>query len=478
MRWYRTLKPGQRRILLGLLVSLVAVLGLLGWSVWRTIGAPQAPQASPPLPTPGPTRTPSPTPSPTPTLTPAPTLTATPPPFDIAQAGIIAARVSDARGRSARWSTPLTLINSQLDMSVALYHLYATHPPSLLRLQPQLAALRLWHWEEVRVDPVAQAQAMAALYNSETEELYLRRDWSDARDVLEWQIAYGYARAVPDQYGDLPRLIANADSLDHKLALTAVGDGDALFSLWRYAGVEPGSDQAQAMTDAIAAAVTPRWRPSDPLLNDLSQLAFTLGATFFTDLYALGGAEAVDAAILRPPRSTAQLLHVERYLADEIPLRLAPLQPQLGRGWALRYTDTLGEALIRLTMQEWSEGALATDDIAEHIAHWRGDLLHVWDGPADAAAGTQAEAIAWQTVWDSGRSAASYYGALVQTVPHPLLPGRIDDTTPPAELRGGRWWAGPQGALYLYRQTNRVWLVWGTDVAAVETLGIALRATR
>ena len=478
MRWYRTLTRGQRWILLGLLFGLIAVLGLLGWNVWNAL---TLPQTLSPLPTPTlrPTLTPSLTPTPTLTLTPSPTPTATPlPPFDIAQAGMIAAGVSDARGRVARWSTPLTLVNDQLAMSVILYRLYDAHPPSVLQLQPHLQALRLWFWDEVRVDPVAQAPAVAALYASDTEELYLRRDWPGARDVLEWQIAYGYARAVPDQYGELPRLIANADSLDHRLALAAVGDGDALFSLWRYAGARPGSAQALALTDAIAKAITPRWRlTTDPLLDDLSQLSLRLGGAFMADLYTHGGAAAVDAAVLRPPRSTAQLLHIERYLADDVPQVLTPLQPQLGRDWVLSSTETLGEALIRLALLEWSAGTIATNDVAvrdmaERVSHWNGDLLQIWGGPEGA------DAIAWQTVWDSSENAINFYETLLEIMPQPLLPGPIDNTRPPARLLGGRWWAGAQGAVFLHRRADRVWLAWGTDVAAVETLGIALRATR
>ncbi|GEM_PF-585093 len=472
-RWYKTLTLRQRRILLAMLVGLIAVLGLLGWNVWRAMSLMQM---SSPLPTPTlrPTLTPSLTPTSTLTLTPSSTTTVTPlPPFDIAQAGLIAVGVSDARGQLARWSTPLTLVNDKLGMSVILYRLYDAYPPLVLQLQPYLQALRLWFWEELRVDPVAQAPAVAALYASDTEELYLRRDWPGARDVLEWQIAYGYARAVPDQYGDLPRLIENADSLDHRLALAAVGDGDALFSLWRYAGAQPGSAQAQGLTDAIADAITPRWRLiTDPLLDGLSQLPLRLGAAFVTDLYAQGGTTAVDAAVLRPPRSTAQLLHVERYLADDMPRMVTSLQPQLGSGWVLSGTDTLGEALIYLTLLEWGDGEIDADDIAEHTAHWNGDLLQVWGGPEGA------DAIVWQTVWDSSESAINFHDTLVEIMPQPLLPGPIDNTHPPARLLGGRWWAGSQGAIFIYHRADRVLLAWGTDVAAVETLGIALRATR
>ncbi len=470
MRWYHSLTAIQRRVLWGLALSVILVIGLLGWSVWTTLTSQTAHSPLPtttfqdsilpsPSPSPPPTRTPSPTPTSPATSTPLP-------PFDVAQAGLIAVGVSDARGLLPRWSTPLTLVDAH-NMSVVLYEHYTTHPPLPLHIQTTLQALRLWLWEDeqVRVDPVAQATALAALYASDTDELYARRDWTGLRDIAEWQIAYGYARAIPNQYGQLSQLIANADSLDRRLALTAGGDGDALFSLWRYADATPGSAQAQALAEAIATATMPRWKPSDPLLSDLSRLTLDLGGTFVTDLYAQGGIAAVDAAVLRPPRSTEQLLHADRYLEDDAPELLTPLQPALGRGWVQTQTETLGEALLRLVLLEWSNGSINVDS----IAHWGGDLLQVWAGPAGA------DAVLWQTTWDSNQGAVDFYGKLLKILPRPLLPGLIRDTTPAAKLPAGRWWAGRQGAIFLYRSLNHVWLVWGTDVTAVETIGAMLK---
>ncbi len=472
MRWYRSLTTSQRRVLGILTVSVVLVIGLLAWSVWTTLTSPSPLPSLPTtvfqnsvLPSPSPTRPLALTPVSTATATPPPTATPLPP-FDVAQAGNIAAGVSDARGLLPRWSTPLTLVDMHT-MAVILYRRYEEHPSLPLQMETTLRALRLWRWkdEQVRVDLVAQASVLAALYAADTDDLYVRRDWSGLRDILEWQIAYGYARAIPNQYGQLSRLIANADSLDHRLALTAAGDGDALFSLWLYAGTTPDSAQAQGLVNVIAMADMPRWKLSDPLLSDFSRLSLDLGAAFVADLYTQGGKAAVDAAVLRPPRSTEHLLHVERYLADDTPVQLKPLQPKLERGWVLTQTETLGEALLRLTLREWSRGTL---DVKQ-VSGWGGDLLQVWDGPAGA------DVVLWQTVWDSSAAAVNFYGDLVEILPRPLLPGLIRDQTPAANLRGGHWWAGRQGAVYLYRSLNRVWLVWGKDEAAVVAVANTLR---
>ena len=182
------------------------------------------------------------------------------------------------------------------------------------------------------------------------------------------------------------------------------------------------------------------------------------------DPLSVGGTEALNTAVQRPPRSTEQLLHVDRYLDDDEPVVLMPIEPALERDWTPTQTDTLGEAMIRLTLLEWSNGDIAPDDVAS----WGGDLLQIWTG-LDGA-----DVVLWQTAWDSGHDAATFYGQLYDILPRPLLPGLIRDTTPSAALPRGRWWAGRQGAVFLYHYANRVWLVWGTDPTAVETVGAAL----
>lgn len=464
MRWYRELTRSQQRILLGLAAGVTLVIGLLGWSVWSTLQT-QPAQSPPPTPFSPLSVLPSPTPQPAPTrtLTPSPTST---PRFDIGQAGIIAAAVADARGLLPRWNTPLTLVEST-DLSAILIRYYDEQPPLPLDSRATLEALRLWFWDDaanVHINPYAQSLRAGAIYIPETEELYLRRDWYDPADTLRIQIAYSYARALPDQHGELPQLIADAATFDRRLALTATGDGDALLALWRYADVEPETAEAQALAETVAEAIMPRWKPDDPLLNDLSRLSFDLGGTFAAALYAEGGLDALDAAIQRPPRSTEQLLHIDRYLDDDEPVVLAPLEPALARGWTLTQTDTLGEAMLRLVLLEWSNGRIDPDA----VPHWGGDLIQIWTGPEGA------DAVLWQTVWDSSRDAATFYAQLHDILPRPLLPGLVRDTTAAASLPRGRWWAGRQGAVFLHRTANRIVLVWGTDPEAVEAVGAAL----
>ncbi|MGC9348563.1 MAG: hypothetical protein ACP5JG_10535 [Anaerolineae bacterium] len=460
MQWYRSLTTQQRAILIALAVSVIVVVGLLAWSVgstMRTTPNSASPLATPVgqsvLPTPGSVASATPTTSPSPT----------PPLFDVSEAGVVAAEVAEARQSRTRWGTPLTLVE-EYSLSVALYQWYERWPPLVQRARRPLELLNLWFWELLRPDVVAQSERTAALYAPQLEELYLRQDWNGDLDVLETQLAYGYARALPDQYGDLVTLMEDATSLDRQIALEAVADGDAMVSVWRYYGVEPGDREAAGLQERVADAICPYWRVDDPLLEDLSCLTLEIGTSFAGAQYREGGLAALDEVILRPPRSTEQILHPERYLAQDEPAVLVPLEPEFGQNWILTETETLGEALIGVLLLEWSEGQLQPDAALD----WGGDLLQAWEGPEGS------RVVLWQTAWDSARAAGRVYADLRDLMPDPLVGGFIRDTTVPADLPRGRWWAGSRGALFLYRRADEVWLIWGDDPEAVAFVGSSI----
>jgi hypothetical protein len=472
--WIRALTAAQQRILGSLALSVVVVTGVLVWSVWSTLRQPPAPSplATPSPPqataTPMPTATPTGTPTPTPTPSPAPTVA-----FDISRAGIIASEVAAARQVSERWGTPLTLVD-ETGMARTLHTHYQENPLLAARLRPVLTAFRLWFWDPLRVDVVTQSQRGASFYSPQLRELYLRRDWTGTQAALELHLSYGYARAIPEQIGNLSahreEAFAGSTTRDRALTLEAVAEGDALVAVLLHQGVEPGSPRAMQIQAELAEAICPVWRDDDPLLRALSCIAFELGADFATTLYREGGTAAMDAAILRPPRSTKQLLHPELYLqpASIVGERagdgvdpLNPLQPSLGRGWGLTVTDTLGEALTAVILQEWGNEIVEP----ETVAGWNGDLLQVWE-----TGEREAWVAAWQLAWERSVIAGRVYGHLLNGLPDILVPGLVTHTATPAHVPRGRWWSGSEGTAFLYRSRDRIWLIWGTDADIVATV--------
>ncbi len=438
--------PRQTRLLVVMALAVLAMLGFLGWTVWSTLNAPVntvslLPTPLPPSPTPTPTRDPF-------TLTPSPT-----PPFEMRETGEIAAAVAQARELLPRWETPFNFV-SEYELSIILHYRYQTVQPFPVREQRTLQILDLWPEGPVSVDAVAQAKSAAALYLPEEEQLYLRRDWTGSADNLRKLLAYSFARAIPEQHGNLQRLRADAPTLDQRLALDAVAEGDAWFSLTRYVGLAPDDPATAELSALIARAAYPQWRAQDPLVFDLNWLALKMGAHFAAARYAQGGIPALDEALRRPPRSTEQLLYPDRYAADDRPMLVEPVTPPLGRGWQITLTETLGAAMMQVML----ETVLPPNSFA--VEGWGGDLIQVWEGPDGA------RLYIWQTVWDSG-SAAAVMVSPFKT----LLPQRVAATGTsvlPAGLPRGQWWTGRRGGAFFYRTANHIWLIWGDDPDVVK----------
>lgn len=451
MRWLEDLTPRQRLIVGGLAVGVVVVVGVMTWMVWRSTQM-LTPLSLLPTPTPGPTATPQDTPTPGPTPTPF---------FDTVAAGTLAREVAEARGVLPRWETPLTLIDTY-DLSVILYRRYQTQLPFPLSDRTTFETLGLWSSRRIlEPDPVAQAEQAAALYFPEEGQLYLRKDWEEVA-TLRALVAYGYARALADQYGDLARLQTAATSLDHRLTLEALAAGDALLALSLHAGVAPDSPEAQALMDTVIATTLPVWRNGFPLLDDLTALPLALGRDFAAAIYEEGGLAAMDEAVRRPPRTTEQLHHPKDY-RDRVAFTVfEPLDIDLGAGWEPALTETIGESLMSVTFAEWN-----ADVFTATIEGWDGDLLQIWNGPDDR------QVILWQTAWDSTQDATTVATALRDTLPAQVR-GTIQSTTLPSGLPWGQWWESAQDAAYARRYIEEVWLVWGTDITAVETIAAAL----
>ncbi len=441
MEWWTTLTPTQRRILIAMGAALILIIALFGWTVYTTGRV-----ASPPLSlTPSPTSTPvSPTAIPTATSM---------PPLDIAAAGHLAREVARARRLVPRWETPLTLVNEH-ELSVILYQRYRRQPPFPLSHTTILKAVGLYHGTPPTPDPVAQARAAAALFNADEGTIEWRRDWKGSPAQEHLHLAYAYALALTEQYAGLEHWRAGDLSLDQQLALEAFAHGEALYTLHRYLD-EPLS----ALTPTLAPALLPTWREVAPEATSLAHLPLRLGVHFATH-----AAEPLldDALRERPPRSTAQLLHPQDYSPTHPFYPFEPLEVALPASWTMTETETMGEALMRELLNAWGDPIAA-----ENLRGWDGDLLQLWED------GEGGYAVLWQTAWMSGPDALAFASTMRKLLPRHIR-GLVRDRTLAAGVPAGDWWATSQGAAYLRRYADQVWVIWGTNAPVVEQIAGSL----
>jgi hypothetical protein len=112
----------------------------------------------------------------------------------------------------------------------------------------------------------------------------------------------------------------------------------------------------------------------------------------------------------RPPASTEQVLHPEKYEASEDPVDVElpdGLIEGMGAGWTLGLEDTFGEYQIGIWLQD-SGNPDATAALA--AAGWGGDRMAYLTGPDGA------DALVWRTDWDTEDDAAQFTTAALTAI--------------------------------------------------------------
>jgi hypothetical protein len=162
-----------------------------------------------------------------------------------------------------------------------------------------------------------------------------------------------------------------------------------------------------------------------------------------------------------PPRSTAQILHPERYLdrrEDPVPIELPDLAAALPAG----STKVIEEELGELGLGEVLRRFLGDAPVA---AAWRGDRYALWDVPASSPL------LMWLSAWgttDEAREFVRTY-ARVMVVKHAL--------PPPPEGPALDWTVGTR-AFLIERRGRLVLTLEGAPPAAVDAVRAAAWAGR
>ena len=133
------------------------------------------------------------------------------------------------------------------------------------------------------------------------------------------------------------------------------------------------------------------------------------GAVFALTLHEEGGFRKLDEAFGRPPVSTEQILHPEKYFQGEAPVEIdgAPAEAFLAaRGYRAIYRTVLGELGATLFLETHlprREGPVAAGG-------WAGDTLAVFE--KDGAA----PLVLWATEWDTEAEAAAFEKDVVEAL--------------------------------------------------------------
>ncbi len=257
-------------------------------------------------------------------------------------------------------------------------------------------------------------------YDPDTERLVIRDDVMagligafgpdqarEARLVLVHEIVH----ALQDQRLGLGESYKKERSADEDNAFRSIIEGDATLAMVAYAlrqqgiplsAATAGIQQMGELLDLNALVRGEKLDDAPAIVRVTLVAPYLRGLQFAAAVQGRGGWAAVNNAHRRPPSTSEQVLHPEKYFAREKAERIevAENEALLEAGFRRIEEDTLGE--LELSVFLGQARPSGTDEQA--AAGWAGDRLAIYTRGTEAA-------VIWWTTWDTEADAEEAFEA-------------------------------------------------------------------
>ena len=257
--------------------------------------------------------------------------------------------------------------------------------------------------------PREESQSIQGIYDWATKKLYSNAAIDPVR-ARGTRIHESF-HALQDQLFGLEAMTRRAKTSDEQYVAEALTEGDATLTFiecmpessarrmlgikrpWEWSGTQPRYDGSPTGAAAQVA------------------MAFNYGIAvkFIQSVKERQGWDGVNALYSKPPFSTAQLLHPEKYFRSDAPqdVDLPDVSGSLPQGWRLIETDTRGEFMTYLLFL----GYPATGTEAETLADgWSGDLIRTYTNG-------QTSFSVWKSRWETSKDAEEFLEGMKKIIP-------------------------------------------------------------
>ncbi len=190
---------------------------------------------------------------------------------------------------------------------------------------------------------------------------------------LDATLWHELVHALQDQHYGLGKLLHFRDDAgDWQSAVHALAEGDATSAMIDGLFAEKGvhaPDLPDSVMDLQGALAAGAALPVPAIVKRSVVAPYLDGLAFVNALRRRGGWAAVAVAWQRLPASTEQILHLDKYDAQEAPEPLAALPPPALGPTRIDYSDVYGEETLRILFEEWMPARAAR----EAASGWAGD---------------------------------------------------------------------------------------------------------
>jgi heme-degrading monooxygenase HmoA len=257
-------------------------------------------------------------------------------------------------------------------------------------------------------------------YDPDTKQLYVITGTDLTRPLERVTLAHEFTHALQDQHYDIRALMPkDSDNSDRDLAVSSLLEGDALIAEQLYeihvltrAERQEKRRQEQAMSGQLNMDRVPL------VILEETYFPYVYGPEFLAAIIGrdalrqaiesgTGYGPAVQRVFENPPKSTAQIIHPEKYQNNVAPVQVnfPDLAAALGPGWEQRRKDLLGEIDHRILIQQFVNRELG-DRAADG---WAGDAFALLRNSNQTA-------VVVRTVWDTPNDAQEWFDAYTRAM--------------------------------------------------------------
>jgi hypothetical protein len=313
-------------------------------------------------------------------------------------------------------------------------------------------------------------EQIAGFYDDETKTMYVIQDEA-FRGPQRSTYAHEYTHALQDQTFDFRGGLKMTDETceqqsEYCAAVQSLIEGDASLTeqFWLLNAASP--EDRQQIQEFYQNYQSPVFDTSPEFLQQDFLFPYRQGLDFVLALYQKGRWSAINAAFEKPPVSTEQILHPEKYPNDApLEVNVPDLSPVL-TGYELYDEGEIGEWYFYLILAYGEKQAwrLSESIAAQAAAGWGGDVYQVWRNPQNG------ETLLLVNIrWDSENDAKEFYDAFqqygVQRWGQPLS----------STANASRWQESTAGQSILIREKSRTLWILGSDAKAVTNALEALQ---
>jgi hypothetical protein len=249
----------------------------------------------------------------------------------------------------------------------------------------------------------------AAFYDFDRKKLFITETTPD--DSQEPVLAHELSHALADQNFNLAKYTRQGrNSDDGSTARLAVMEGQATWLMTEYLARQNGQTlEGHPELAASMAALGDSGGNQFPVFNNaplyLRQtllFPYAKGMLFQNAVVGRDGQEGFAEPFRRPPVSTQQILHPEKYMAGDKPTEPALPEAHLRHGYKGLVIGTMGELEHQILLEQY-----AGQEQALQIApHWRGSTFELRESKKAGRV-----VLLYAVEWDGEEAAIEYFAA-------------------------------------------------------------------